>query len=45
MSREVCEQCREGDHRHCEGYLTNGSECGCDETGCGANADSDKEKK
>jgi hypothetical protein len=45
VSRETCEACQEGDHRHCEGFLSNGAACACDETACGANADSDKEKK
>jgi hypothetical protein len=45
VSRATCEACREGDHRHCEGFLSNGAACACDELNCGANADSDKEKK
>ena len=45
MSREVCEQCREGNHSRCEGFLFDGNPCACKVTAdCGANAP-DKEKK
>lgn len=45
VSRAVCESCREGDHRNCEGFLSSGAACGCDEVGCGANAEQDKERE
>ena len=45
MSRETCEACMDGDHRNCEGFLSNGDACACEEQGCGANAEPEKEKK
>ena len=42
MSREVCEACREDDHSHCEGYLSNGDACACDQSDCGANKENVK---